>query len=216
MKYKLICFDLDGTLIDGVEYAWETLHKALGVPEEENRKNLMAYRNREITYAEWAQRDLVLLRRQKATKEKITAIVKKLRLMKGTRETLRHLQNNGCKLAVISGSFKTVMDVIFPDHPFTDVFINEIIFDADGTVKDIKQTPFDMEHKATGLKMIAEREGIDLSECAYIGDNSNDIHVAEIAGLAIAFNSKSEELNKVCDVVIKKKDLREVLKHIEA
>ena len=34
------------------------------------------------------------------------------------------------------------------------------------------------------------------------------------SGLGIAFNCKHEELMKVADVVIKKKDLREILKHI--
>jgi hypothetical protein len=35
------------------------------------------------------------------------------------------------------------------------------------------------------------------------------------AGFSIAFNSKSKELNKVCDVVIKEKNLKEILKYIE-
>ena len=215
MKYKLICFDLDGTLIDGIEYAWETLHIAFGIPKEQNRANIKAYRDKEIDYKEWCHRDINMWKERGITKEQIIREIKKFKLMKGAKKTLEELQKRGYKLAVISGSFRQVIDTLFPNHPFTDVLINDVVYENNGKVKTIKPTPFDMEHKATGLKMIAEREGIDLSECVYIGDNINDIHVAEIAGLAIAFNSKSEELNKVCDVIIKKKDLREVLKHIE-
>ena len=61
---------------------------------------------------------------------------------------------------------------------------------------------------------IAEREKISLSECVFVGDNHNDVHVAEIAGLSIAFNCKSESLAEVCDVIVENKDLREVLKYI--
>jgi len=38
--------------------------------------------------------------------------------------------------------------------------------------------------------------------------------VIQEAGLGIAFNCNEEELKKVADVVIEKKDLREVLKYI--
>ncbi len=42
----------------------------------------------------------------------------------------------------------------------------------------------------------------------------NDIEIAKLAGFSIAFNSKSEELNEVSDVVIEKKDLREILEYL--
>ncbi|HLC65280.1 MAG TPA: hypothetical protein VJI46_04110 [Candidatus Nanoarchaeia archaeon] len=31
MKYKLVCFDVDGTLIDGVEFSWTHLHNYFNV-----------------------------------------------------------------------------------------------------------------------------------------------------------------------------------------
>ena len=71
-----------------------------------------------------------------------------------------------------------------------------------------------MDAKALALKNIAKREKISLKECVFVGDYLNDMKIIKEAGLGIAFNCKHEELKKVADVVIEKKDLREVLKHI--
>jgi len=46
------------------------------------------------------------------------------------------------------------------------------------------------------------------------GDHHNDVTIAKIAGLSIAFDAKNEELRRTADVVIDRKDLREVLKYI--
>jgi len=78
----------------------------------------------------------------------------------------------------------------------------------------IDATEYDMKMKAKALKLIAEREKIKLKECVFVGDYLNDIKVMQTAGLGIAFNCKEEKLKQVADVVIEKKDLREVLKHV--
>jgi len=71
-----------------------------------------------------------------------------------------------------------------------------------------------MAGKAEALKIIAKREKIPLSQCVHIGDHHNDVTIAKIAGLSIAFDAKNEELRRTTDVVIDRKDLREVLKYI--
>ena len=73
---------------------------------------------------------------------------------------------------------------------------------------------FDMDKKAEALKQIAKREKIRLEECVFVGDYLNDIKIIREAGLGIAFNCQHDELKKISDVVIEKKDLREVLKYI--
>ena len=48
----------------------------------------------------------------------------------------------------------------------------------------------------------------------FVGDHDNDVEIAKTAGFSIAFNSKSEKLNDAVDVVIRKKDLKEILNYI--
>ena len=100
------------------------------------------------------------------------------------------------------------------DEFFDDVFISRIYFDEKGNISKVEATEFDIDAKAIALKKIAEREKIRLEECVFIGDYLNDMKIIQEAGLGIAFNCKYEELKKVADVVIDKKDLREVLKFI--
>ena len=71
-----------------------------------------------------------------------------------------------------------------------------------------------MMQKADALKKVAKREGISLKETVHIGDHHNDIEIAKIAGLSIAFDCKDDSLRKLADVVIDKKDLRETLRYI--
>jgi phosphoserine phosphatase len=71
-----------------------------------------------------------------------------------------------------------------------------------------------MIKKAEALKHIAKRENISLKECVFVGDYLNDMKIMQEAGLGIAFNCQHDKLKKVADVVIEKKDLREVLKYV--
>ena len=52
-------------------------------------------------------------------------------------------------------------------------------------------------HKGNALKRYAEKMGIDLSEVAAIGDQTNDITMLQTAGLPIAMGNAIDELKKV-------------------
>jgi phosphoserine phosphatase SerB len=217
MKYKLVVFDLDGTIVDNIESVWKTLHEFFGINKHPKRIEIREkFFSGEIPYHEWAERDLDLMAEHGANKKTIMKALEKTKLMDGTMETLETLKNKGCKLAVISGSLNVLLERLIPDYKriFDHVFINEICFDNKGKISEIKATPFDMFRKRSGLLNICDLEGIGTKDCAFIGDHDNDIDIAKAAGFSIAFNSKSAKLNEIADVVIEKKDLREILKYL--
>lgn len=217
MKYKLICFDLDGTIVDKTVFIWQTIHDHLGTDKKKREDKKKKYYNKEITYEEWAKHDLMLWEKKKATKKEILDAIKKLKLMNGAKSTIKTLKKRGLKLAIISGSLNIVLEYLWPDYKkyFDYVLINKLFFDKKGKIVKTNFTAYDEERKALGLKKISKKERIKLNECVFVGDHNTDIHIAKEAGLSISFNSKSKKLDKVCNVVIRKKDLREILKYID-
>jgi len=213
MKYKLVCFDLDGTIIDDIEYIWYTLHKHFGVDFSLVEKWHKMFLEGKVTYEQWFAEDIVWWNRAGARKKDFFDAIEKLKLMDGARETMSELKKRGVKIAIISGSLNIVVEHFFPKDYFDNVFINEIYFDHKGKISGHKVTPYDFKHKATGLKFIADKEKIPLSECVFIGDHINDIEAVKLAGLGISFNSKSKELDAAADVIVQR-NLLMILDHL--
>ena len=215
-KYKLVCFDVDGTLVDNVVYSWELFHEYFEVDMKKRKEMRDKYYNGEIDYLQWAQHDIGMWIKKGATKKDFFKAMKNLKLMNGAIETINELKKNGMKLAIISGSLNVILEKALPNYKelFDDVFLSHLIFDNDGKLVDAKVTQYDMIQKAAALRKIAQREKIYLKETVHIGDHHNDVEIAKIAGLSIAFDCKDEELRKLANVVIDRKDLRETLRYI--
>jgi phosphoserine phosphatase len=216
MSIRYVCFDLDGTLLDdgdGSVSVWSQIHRKAGTPDQENIRRFEMFMRGEISYVQWVDIDIGEWQRAGLTREGILLAVKEMRLMPGARETVAELENRGYRLAVISGSLNVGLDALFPDHPFDPVFVNRVFFDGDGLISRWEATTFDMREKSEGLRMLAREREVSLEECAFVGDNFNDVDVASAAGFSVAFNSKSEGLDAVADVVIREKDLSLLLAH---
>ena len=216
LKYKLVCFDLDGTLIENVRFSWQIFHDYFQTDAHRREDARNKFFNGHISYSEWAMHDMNLWKEKNAKKEDFFKAISHLKLMNGAMETISELKKKGLRLAIISGSINILLEKLIPDYEeiFDDVFLSRIYFDNKGNISQMKVTEYDVEKKAEALKLIARREKIDLKECVFVGDYLNDIRVMEEAGLGIAFNCQEEKLKEVADVVIEKRDLREVLRHI--
>ena len=214
--YDLVCFDVDGTLVEHPEHkvVWQVLNRRFLGTDGINENRYARYRSGEISYAEWVAMDIGDWQRRGITREQVVDALGELRLVDGARETLDELKDRGYKLGVISGTLDISLEILFPDHPFDDVFCNRIRFGDDGRIAGWEATPYDMEGKARALEMIAEREGLRLERCVFVGDHGNDVAAARAAGLAIAFNPKDAELEQVADAVIRSRTLRSILDHL--
>ena len=215
-KYKLVCFDVDGTLIDNVKFSWQIFHDYFQTDKHKREDARNAFFSGKISYLQWAEHDINLWKEKNARKDDFFKAIDGLKLMEGAIETLTELKNRGLKLAIISGSFNIHLEKLIPNYNelFDDVFLSKLYFDENGLISRVEATEFDMDAKALALKKIAKRENLSLKECVFVGDYLNDLKIIQEAGLGIAFNCANDELKKAADVVIDKKDLREVLKYI--
>jgi phosphoserine phosphatase len=214
LRYPLICFDLDGTLVDDTIYIWKTLHETLRTDPIARKNASTGYFAGEISYREWFEHDLLLFKQSGATKANLLEIIHTLKPMPGARKLLADLKQSGHILTIVSGSLDIVVDRLFGLELFDHVLINHIHFDETGQIIGGEPTKYDLDGKADGLKELARRENIKLSDTLFIGDNDNDIWIAKAAGKAIAFNCKSDALRDVCDIEVTEKNLMAVKPHI--
>jgi len=212
-RFDLVAFDVDGTLVEHPEgkTVWQVLNEALTGSGDQNRERLAMYHAGTLSYADWVSLDVGAWRDVGATRDALVAAFGPLRLVDGARETMDALKHEGARLAVISGTLDLLLDTLFPDHPFDDVYTNRLTFDQAGKIASWWATPFDMDGKAEALRAIARREEVPLSRCAFVGDHSNDLSAARIAGFTVAFNPKCRELEEIAGAVVRSPDLRAVL-----
>ena len=207
-KRGLVLFDLDSTLIE--EETIDELAKVAGVEEEVKRITRDAMEGK-IDFEESLKRRVSLLKGLAV--EDVMEVVSKLKLTKGARETVEELKNRGYVVGVISGGFTIVTDRVKGDLDLDYAYANELVF-RDGKLSgEVRGRVMSPSAKGDILEEIAGREEIDLNDTVVVGDGANDISMFKRAGFRIAFCAK-ELLKREADVVIERRDLREILKYI--
>lgn len=220
-KIKMVFFDADGVIFDidfigndrrvGVS-SWALLLDKIGLRCEYEKSKQKFLNGSFPSYLEWSDEICEVLRKHKLTKDRFMEVVSSKSFMKGTKETLRELKERGYKTALISGGFQELAQKAKKSLNL-DFAIGscELLFDKNGYLKQWKIISCDFEDKGKYFEKISYQFGFLPSECAHIGDEINDISVFQKAGLSIAFNCFKSDVKKAADIVIDKKDLREIL-----
>ena len=208
-KKGIVLFDLDSTLIE--EETIDELAKLAGVEEEVKRITRDAMEGK-IDFEESLRRRVALLKGLPI--ESVKKLVSRLRLTKGARETVEELKNRGYVVGVISGGFTIVTDRIKRDLNLDYAYSNELVVRDGRLTGEVRGRVMSSTAKGDILEEIARREGVELKDTVVVGDGANDIGMFKRAGFRIAFCAK-DILKKNADVVIDKRDLREILKYIK-
>ena len=202
---KLIAFDLDNVLIDGE--AIDEIGKLMGVEEEISELTKKAMEG-DLDFETALKERAALLKG--ASVEDIKEVVSKIPLMKGAEETIAELKKRGYKIATITGSFEIIANRLKDDLGLDYAFSN-VLHEEEGKLTGEVSGPLVNGSKAEILKEIMEMEKVKAEESAAVGDGANDVSMLEEAGLGIAFNAKPV-LKEKADVVVEKRDLKEILK----
>ena len=201
---KLIAFDLDNVLIDGE--AIDEIGKLMDVESEISELTKKAMEG-DLDFETALKERAALLKG--ASVENIKEVVSKIPLMEGAEETIAELKKRGYKIATITGSFEIIANRMKDDLGLDYAFSN-VLHEEKGKLTGEVSGPLVTGSKAEILKEIMEMEKVKADESAAVGDGANDVSMLEEAGLGIAFNAKPV-LKEKADVVIEKKDLREIL-----
>ncbi len=192
-EIKLVCFDLDQTLIN--ENSWSELSLALGVSKELDDQLYSDFKQGKITYDEWNDRVLAeYMKHDDATKQGITACFSKYTLADGAREAVGYVKNAGYQVALISGSIDVMVDLVAKDLGIHYAKANNtFIFDDHDRLVGIHAHGDDTLAKAQHLESFCELLGVQISECACIGDGANDVEMFRRTGKGITFEGSKIE-----------------------
>ncbi|WP_411873906.1 HAD family hydrolase [Vulcanococcus limneticus] len=215
-KYKVIAFDLDGTLLRGLDYSWSAVWEELGLQADYRSAAMLGYMRNQISYSEWCERDYQQFRNYGLTKKHFTEIAHKITVTRHLRDAILDLRTNGLIVAIISGGLDTLLKATIPDAEelFDYICINRMQFGSDQVIRGIEPTPFDFDNKANALAAICRKHGCTLRESVFVGEGPNDAKAARVAGLTIAYPPKHGGLVALAGIGIGEDDLREILPYV--
>ncbi|MGS2717480.1 phosphoserine phosphatase SerB [Eionea flava] len=182
---RLVCFDMDSTLIDAEVI--DELAKEIGVGDKVAAITESAMRG-DIAFDESFRQRMALL--EGLDESVLASIASRLKLNPGVEKLFVNLNKRGYKTAILSGGFDYFGRYLQQKLGVDYVYANNLdIVDGKVTGK-VSGDIVNGERKAELLKMLAEKEGLRLSEVVAIGDGANDLLMLDTAGMGVAFRAK--------------------------
>ena len=205
---------MDGTLINGrLVFA---LGDKFGVSERIKaimRKRITDYKKSEEIAKLW----------KGLTPEDIVNAIASVPLMKGAADVIKELKRRGHKVGIISDSYTLATDYIAKKFDM-DFHLANILMVKDGLLTGELRMLLGWDKigcdckisvcKRFHLEKVAELLNIALDNTIAIGDTKSDLCMIKRAGVGIAFNPKDDALASSTNKVVKKLDLREILRYI--
>ena len=182
---RLICFDMDSTLIE-TEVIDELAERA-GVGSQVREITERAMRG-EIDFTESFKERVALL---KGLDESVMHdIAVNLPITEGVERLMYVLKRYGYKIAILSGGFTYFGNYLKEKFGIDHVYANQLeIIDGKLTGKYLGNI-VDGKRKAELLQLLAQVENVDIAQTIAVGDGANDLPMLSVAGLGIAFHAK--------------------------
>jgi len=208
MKYRLVLFDVDSTLIE--QEVIDLLGARASRGEEVSKITAQAMAG-ELNFDEALKARVALL---KGLPESVFQdVLGDISFTPGAESLIDELRRSDYRIGVISGGFLNVLDSLLKDFHLNFVRANSLEVVDGYLTGQIIGTVINRSGKAQALKDFAQMSGVQLSECVAVGDGSNDLEMIQLAGLGVSYRGK-EILNQAADVVIEEPGLDQLLKYL--
>ena len=208
MKYRLILFDVDSTLIK--QEVIDLLADKSGHGREVQQITARAMTG-EIDFAQALSARVSLL--EGLPESVFDEVISQISFAEGFDELFSYLRKNGFLVGAVSGGFHNVLDKLFAQLQldFLEANVLEVV---DGRLTGkITSAPIDRMAKARALREFAALHNIELENTVAVGDGANDIDMIEIAGLGVSYMGK-EILRQKADLHLEKAGLNALIQYL--
>ena len=211
-KYKLVMFDMDGTLIDG--------RSIFVFSEKKGFKNklLRSLQSNKEPYEKSIEISQFL---QGMSSTELLEIFRTIPLQKNVEKIAQNLKEKNVKTAVVTDSYQFVADDLKNRLGFDYAFANNLIIEQNIVTGKIVLNNSSLKRCDTGiiysickglvLDQLCVMLNINSDEILAVGDGVVDIGMIKKAGLGIAYNA-SEDVQKNADIITN--DLAVILDYI--
>lgn len=182
---RLICFDMDSTLIQ-TECIDELAERA-GVGEQVRAITESAMRG-EIDFKESFAKRVALLKGLDISV--MQEIAETMPITEGVERLMFVLKRYGYKIAILSGGFTFFGEYLQKKFGIDYVYANELEVEDGKLTGRYMGDVVDGKRKAELLRLIAQVEKVDIAQTIAVGDGANDLPMLSLAGLGIAFHAK--------------------------
>jgi phosphoserine phosphatase len=196
-KFELVCFDIDGTLVDGI--SWLLLTKGLGCSPEKHIDIFNRSKKGEISFLE-GERMLTKMYQESgnANQKFIKELFSKIEPKSEAKEIISYLKKKKYKIYLISGAINIYTEEIAKKLGVDGWYANSSLkFDKNGILEKIYYKDNQGETKVKQLKELMKKFGIKKDEIVFVGDSDNDIEIFKETGHGIAVELSSEELKNI-------------------
>ncbi|MBR2512960.1 MAG: phosphoserine phosphatase SerB [Halomonas sp.] len=184
-KPRLVCFDMDSTLIKAEVI--DELARRHGVGDEVAEVTERAMRGELDFQASFRER---MSKLEGLDESVLAGIAAELPLMEGVERLMKNLKHFGYRTAILSGGFTYFVRHLQERLGFDEIHANELLIVNGKVTGEVLEPIVDAERKALLLEQIAQREGFSLAQTIAVGDGANDLKMLAKAGMGIAFRAK--------------------------
>ncbi len=199
---------MDDTLIHN--NAWFDFNTLMGVSEKLDQELYTEFITGKISYTQWIDELRAEYAKKKISRREIQGSLYNTVYREGAHETIKELKRRGYITAMITGAFDVTAFKVGQDLGITHVAANtRCLFDRHDIFQDIISYGDEESCKILHLSSLCRLLNIKLTDCAAVGDGSNDIGLFITTNNGVAFDTSNERAKAHAKHIIK--DLSDLL-----